>query len=164
MDRVIYKNINPKLVFKTHWIQSAIVVLVMNRLYISFSTAPLTEIKDALLWVSLEILDLNFDSDKNTCVFLVHFIIKILSLFINWRQWAVATFVVLDEVLQSLDVRYAVLFAVNSQAKRRRSSHTIGQTTRTVKPIYFGSTITKTVMPHFCAQFILFHRKTKWFQ
>ena len=134
MDRVIYRNINPKLVFKTHWIQSAIVVLVMNRLYIYFPAVSLTEIKDALLWVPLEILDLNFDSGKNTCVFLVHFITKILSLFRNRRQGAVTTFLVLDDVLPSLDIRYAVLFSVNSQATTRRSSHTIGQATPTVKP------------------------------
>ena len=84
--------------------------------------------------------------------FLVHFITKILSLFRNRRQGAVTTFLVLDDVLRSLDIRYAVLFSVNSQATTRRSSHTIGQTTRTVKPIYFVSTITRTVMLHFRVQ------------
>ena len=91
----------------------------------------------------------------------MHFIIKILSLFRNRRQGAVTTFLVLDDVLPSLDIRYAVLFSVNSQATTRRSSHTIGQATRTVKPIYFVSTITRTVMPYFRVQLILLPQKNK---
>lgn len=51
--------------------------------------------------------------------------------------------------LLSLDLetsRTQYLFSVNSQATTRRSSHTDGQATRTVGPLLFGNTTTKTFM------------------
>ena len=39
-------------------------------------------------------------------------------------------------------------FSVNGQATTRRSRRASGEATRTVEPLNFGNTTTKTAMPH----------------
>ena len=45
-------------------------------------------------------------------------------------------------------------FPINGQATKGRSIHTSGQATRTVEPLHFGNTITRTIMPHISFSFI----------
>ena len=52
-------------------------------------------------------------------------------------------------------------FSVIGQATKRRSSHTSGPATRTVEPLHFGNTITKTVMPHIRGPLVFSSQKNK---
>ena len=64
-------------------------------------------------------------------------------------------------LLVAYAVPVAVFLSENGQATKRRSSHTSGQVTREVQPLYFGNMITRTLIPHICVSLIFPSQKTK---